>query len=280
MPWVSILKSLSVGQQCLYNLNGANEPEAILTHDEGPVTLRLSGQLMLGVTRIYSRKAQSLFEDCRYTRENITKVSCPPREVMDDRADNEAFRPGVVDLPEDQQRTNNNAITLADTRNDFDFFDWSWSSAMPPPPINRETSGPSRQYLRAQTREYGAYNFGRMAPGSIYGGSTPSRQSQDGDDTSKLDSQDFRPIDLELGLDNAEVIPDNVSDLLPITGRRQSTAGRRSMSGLRDSRDKSIDPNFGMEDFPEMPELDLNLDIDIGALSGLDGEARSRRECK
>ena len=48
--------------------------EAILTHDEGPVTLRLSGQLMLGVTRIYSRKAQSLFEDCRYTRENITKV--------------------------------------------------------------------------------------------------------------------------------------------------------------------------------------------------------------
>jgi cohesin complex subunit SCC1 len=62
MLWELISRSLSVSL------------EAILTHDDGPVTLRLSGQLMLGVTRIYSRKAQSLFEDCRYTRENITKV--------------------------------------------------------------------------------------------------------------------------------------------------------------------------------------------------------------
>lgn len=46
-----------------------------MTQEDGPVTLRLSGQLMLGVTRIYSRKAQYLFEDCKETRENITRVS-------------------------------------------------------------------------------------------------------------------------------------------------------------------------------------------------------------
>lgn len=57
--------------------------EAILEQEDGPVTLRLSGQLMLGVTRIYSRKAHYLFEDCKETRENITRVSaCQDRDVV------------------------------------------------------------------------------------------------------------------------------------------------------------------------------------------------------
>jgi len=48
--------------------------DAILTQDDGPTTLRLSGQLMLGVTRIYSRKVQYLLDDCKETREKITLV--------------------------------------------------------------------------------------------------------------------------------------------------------------------------------------------------------------
>ena len=49
--------------------------DAILTQEDGPITLRLSGQLMLGVTRIYSRKVQYLLDDCKETRERITSVS-------------------------------------------------------------------------------------------------------------------------------------------------------------------------------------------------------------
>ena len=49
--------------------------DAILTQEDGPITLRLSGQLMLGVTRIYSRKVQYLLDDCKETRERITLVS-------------------------------------------------------------------------------------------------------------------------------------------------------------------------------------------------------------
>lgn len=49
--------------------------DAILEQDEGPIALRLSGQLMLGVTRIYSRKVQYLLDDCKETRERITLVS-------------------------------------------------------------------------------------------------------------------------------------------------------------------------------------------------------------
>lgn len=36
----------------------------------------------------------------------------------------QAFRPGIVDLPEDQIRASKNAITLPDAANGFDFFDW------------------------------------------------------------------------------------------------------------------------------------------------------------
>ena len=39
--------------------------------------LRISGQLMLGVTRIYSRKVQYLLDDCKETRERIALVRCP-----------------------------------------------------------------------------------------------------------------------------------------------------------------------------------------------------------
>jgi cohesin complex subunit SCC1 len=35
-----------------------------------------------------------------------------------------AFRPGIVDLPEDQITASKNAITFSDVRNDFDFLDW------------------------------------------------------------------------------------------------------------------------------------------------------------
>lgn len=53
---------------------GLMPSDAILTQDEGPTTLRLSGQLMLGVTRIYSRKVQYLLDDCKETKDRISLV--------------------------------------------------------------------------------------------------------------------------------------------------------------------------------------------------------------
>lgn len=38
--------------------------EAIITPNQAPFALRLSGQLLLGVVRIYSRKARYLLDDC------------------------------------------------------------------------------------------------------------------------------------------------------------------------------------------------------------------------
>lgn len=72
------------------------------------MALRTSGHLLLGVVRIYSRKAKYLLADCN---EAFVKIKM-------------AFRPGMVDLPEEHGVAAVNAITLPEVFHDFD-------SAMP-----------------------------------------------------------------------------------------------------------------------------------------------------
>lgn len=60
------------------------------------IALRTSGHLLLGVVRIYSRKAKYLLADCT---EALVKIKM-------------AFRPDVVDLPMDNPKAAASAITL------------------------------------------------------------------------------------------------------------------------------------------------------------------------
>lgn len=78
---------------------------AILGNDRPPMALRLSGQLLLGVVRIYSRKTRYLLEDCN---EAIVKIKM-------------TFQPGSVNLS-DEQIVSNDAITLKDTITEFDIL--------------------------------------------------------------------------------------------------------------------------------------------------------------
>jgi hypothetical protein len=142
---------------------------------------------------------------------------------------------------------------------------------MPPPPTARETAGPSRQHLKTPTREYGAYNFGRIAPGSIYGGSTPSRQSQDRDDvSSKLDSNDLSGIDLNLDID----IPGPTQDDVEVARRNTTPRSIDRFSGFGGRGSKSLEPDYQDNNILP-PDLDLNLDSDIPDLM-----QRNRRESK
>ncbi|CAG2234000.1 MCD1 [Mytilus edulis] len=68
------------------------------------LALRTSGHLLLGVCRIYSRKAKYLLADCN---EAFVKIKM-------------AFRPGVVDLPEENREAAVAAITLQENFHDFD----------------------------------------------------------------------------------------------------------------------------------------------------------------
>ena len=68
------------------------------------LALRTSGHLLLGVVRIYSRKAKYLLADCN---EAFVKIKM-------------AFRPGVVDLPEENREAAVSTITLPETFHDFE----------------------------------------------------------------------------------------------------------------------------------------------------------------
>lgn len=90
---------------------------AIIQDGKEPKAIRLTGQLLLGVVRIYSRKARYLLEDCNEAKLKLQM----------------AFRPGVVDMPEDHAIAALNTITLPDVITEFDImlpdpdFNFAWS---------------------------------------------------------------------------------------------------------------------------------------------------------
>ncbi|XP_008050598.1 double-strand-break repair protein rad21-like protein 1 [Carlito syrichta] len=68
------------------------------------IALRTSGHLLLGVVRIYNRKAKYLLADCS---EAFLKMKM-------------TFRPGLVDLPKENFEASYSAITLPEEFHDFD----------------------------------------------------------------------------------------------------------------------------------------------------------------
>lgn len=220
---------------------------------------------MLGVTRIYGRQAQYLLDDCRDTRERIT-----------------AFVPGIVDLPEDQARAPNAAITLPQlseatiAMSAMDLYDWA--SVVPvSEPQGLHMAPLTRTNLRA-SREYGAYNFGRPAALSIYGGSAMSRSASVEDVTSKLESNElFAPFDLGLDTFDATAFETDPLDhsMEMEMGRDHFSAGRGS-SPIQGPPDFQPQHEIGGEGDWSMAPIDLDLDMpDLPALDASSNPNRS-----
>ncbi|KAF3010702.1 sister chromatid cohesion protein 1 [Curvularia kusanoi] len=72
----------------------------------GPLALRLNGQLLLGVVRIYHRKANYLHDDCN---DALWKIKM-------------AFRPGNIDAPAQTHVANPTTLTLPDMITDLDLL--------------------------------------------------------------------------------------------------------------------------------------------------------------
>ena len=111
------------------------------------LALRTTGHLLLGVVRIYSRKAKYLLTDCRYyhchsltlcylpsahcihtyipdkpllakcTTYTMSNISPPSEAFVKIKM---AFRPGVVDMPEETREAPMHAVTLPEVFHDFD----------------------------------------------------------------------------------------------------------------------------------------------------------------
>lgn len=73
-----------------------NNVKDIIGQGQAPMALRLSGQLLLGVVRIYSRKARYLLDDCSDALTKIKHVRISDIAVQRNLA-NQFYRPFVLE---------------------------------------------------------------------------------------------------------------------------------------------------------------------------------------
>ncbi|KAG9009341.1 sister chromatid cohesion protein 1 [Tulasnella sp. JGI-2019a] len=201
--------------------------DAIMGQEVVPMALRLSGQLLLGVCRIYSRKAKYLLDDCN---EALLKIKM-------------AFRPGLVDLTEDQLAVNRNAITLQGDGFDLDFMipDANWEFDFDRP------IGQGQQHIAREkdiTLAENHMNFGLDDPMyefDLGGGG--------------IGSQDF---DYNIGVDFGE------DGMAPADGAgAKSSRKGKDRTGEVDEEEDGMSIEMGMRDSvdprPGRPSLDTGL---------------------
>lgn len=90
--WLASNFERKLNKQNILSSNLENNVKDIIGQGQAPMALRLSGQLLLGVVRIYSRKARYLLEDCSDALLKIKVVSRLHAETLRTRA-NSACRP-------------------------------------------------------------------------------------------------------------------------------------------------------------------------------------------
>lgn len=79
----------------------------LIMFPEVPIALRMSGHLLLGLVRIYSKKVDYLFQECNIVLTSLRK----------------AFASVELNLPEDARQAPVESITLPETLN-LDAFDF------------------------------------------------------------------------------------------------------------------------------------------------------------
>nr|DBA11374.1 TPA_inf: RAD21 [Pseudozyma tsukubaensis] len=254
---------------------------AIMGQEVVPMALRLSGQLLLGVVRIYSRKAKYLLEDCN---EALLKIKM-------------AFRSGAVDMTSDQLNISRNAITLPDIRTDLDILlpdqamndyevDFEKLAAKKAKKLN---DNPTAHTARAAditlpTVDYSAFDDTFDISSGIDG-----IASQDFDPDGGLDlglEDDFPEVEGlrndagQLVDENGDPLPEDDSLSIGVGRDAPSEAGRQSVASMLNlgmdnditlgSAGGSQAPSVGMPDFDLGGDgLDLGLDND-GLDLGLD----------
>ncbi|KAG0229422.1 sister chromatid cohesion protein 1 [Actinomortierella wolfii] len=116
--WLAAHWERKLSKNQLLQTDLSNSVDAIMGADQAPMALRLSGQLLLGVARIYSRKAKYLQEDCN---EALVKIKVAFRAAEDDQLDKVGR--GLNDVATaEQARAAFNAITVPDAMTELDLL--------------------------------------------------------------------------------------------------------------------------------------------------------------
>ncbi|KAM0793026.1 hypothetical protein ACM66B_000517 [Microbotryomycetes sp. NB124-2] len=171
--WMASHLSSKISKTNLLSHSIPSSVSSILGESLLPMALRLSGQLLLGVARIYSRKAKYLLDDCSETLSKVKK----------------AFKPGAVDLNEPENNSRGGAaITLGvqeggleDILNQFNYDDNQWEL----PPAGTVVAANSNNIKAKKTNVSAAADI--SLPENNFGGWGMN--------------DDFGAMDLDLGFD-------------------------------------------------------------------------------
>ncbi|KAL0956279.1 hypothetical protein HGRIS_002437 [Hohenbuehelia grisea] len=234
--------------------------DAIMGQEIEVMALRLSGQLLLGVVRIYSRKAKYLLDDCN---EALLKIKM-------------AFRPGVVDMTEDQLAVNKNAITLQAGELDLDLMmpDINWELDFEDRPLQHHGQHEARMadITLAITDDF-TFNADDLDGGFEIG---PS----DG-----IGSQDFGEIDLNLDWGDGfadtnghATLNSENDDQMSVEMGRDAPGDHESIAshilGLNGNGNMDLDLISNRSKTREASEnpfgADMNIDLDLPDFNGMD----------
>ncbi|OAL01403.1 hypothetical protein IQ06DRAFT_274443 [Phaeosphaeriaceae sp. SRC1lsM3a] len=202
----------------------------------GPLALRLNGQLLLGVVRIYNRKANYLHDDCN---DALWKIKM-------------AFRPGNIDLPSQTHVANPASLTLPETITDLDLL-----APMPDP-----------NFLLSQ--DFDNLNFGNTTLPD-WGNSQILSESveQPRGEMAELEEEDLG-IDFgdDIGLDEGTSIERGRN--APLERRASEEFGTELNKNLEEE-DLGIDFGEDLTELPPAPQVgDDDMDITMGGLPEFD----------
>lgn len=235
--WLAANLERKLSKSNILQSNIESHVNTIVESGQAPMALRLSGQLLLGVVRIYSRKARYLLDDCN---EALMKIKL-------------AFRPGNVDLPANQaQAVNPASLTLPDVLTEMDLL-----APMP---------DPSLLLSREPEIETGRRDPTLLDPPSQYLLDTQDRLAQDtlqlGDDDLYLDISEGPEITMDKSIEVGRDAPP------PRELEDEMAATPKPLE------DDGIELDFGDE--PDVTTTQLGRRLSLGdddvAMGGMDEE--------
>lgn len=216
---------------------------AIVDQGQAPMALRLSGQLLLGVVRIYSRKARYLLDDCNEALMKIKMVS--PHFLMTNSHEHTLIYRQAFRLTNNNDLTTTvvapGGITLPDVLTETDLF------------TNLDTSllFPQNLSLEPEAKRPGAMDFGsQFLPDSSFRRSV-SQEPARLEDPSLVDL-DLGEDELPLGNESAMEIGRDAPPPRPVEDDLYSDAGK-----LNDNDDLGLD--LGEDDGP-LDKMDMGND--------------------
>ncbi|KAL4806464.1 Rec8 like protein-domain-containing protein [Aspergillus unguis] len=225
--WLSANLERKLSKSHILQSDIESSVSAIVDQGQAPMALRLSGQLLLGVVRIYSRKARYLLDDCN---EALMKIKMAFRLT-----NNNDLTTSAVVAP--------GGITLPDVLTESDLFMNLDSSLLMPQPLSLELDGKRP----GPSMDFGSQLFGDNGMRRS-ASQEPARLEDPGD------------LDLDLGLDDTDL---NLTQDFSMEVGRDAPAPRPMEEEFSDNEVKlndvdGLDLDLGEDDVP----LPMNFGAD------------------